>query len=254
LISASIFSLIAIGVFTFLQHKYFRFPVPSGNIWLAARAGTIGAFFSIALAIRDRTVLTNLHRRDNLADAALRILIGIVAAGVLVLMLSSNLVPAFTIGKADISGPLITWQTVLVVGFIAGFLERLVPDLLKQVDKATDADKAAADKAAADKAAADKTAADKAAADKTAADKAAADKTAADKTAADKAAADKTAADKAAADKAAADKAGADKAAADKAAAAKAGPDTVAVDMAVADTAAVETAPAAKAAADEGDR
>jgi len=234
LISASIFSLIAIGVFTFLQHKYFRFPVPSGNIWLAARAGTIGAFFSIALAIRDRTILTNLHRRDNLADAALRILIGIVAAGVLVLMLSSNLVPSFTIGKAEISGPLIAWQTVLVVGFIAGFLERLVPDLLKQVDKATDADKAAADKTAADKAAADKTAADKAAADKAVVAKAGADTAAVDKAAAEKAAADKTVVD--------------------KAGAAKAGPDTVAVDMVAADTAAVDTAPADKAAADEGDR
>jgi len=200
LISASIFSLIAIGVFTLLQHKYFRFPVPSGNIWLAARAGTIGAFFSIALAIRDRTILTNLHRRDNLADAALRILIGIVAAGVLVLMLSSNLVPSFTIGKAEISGPLIAWQTVLVVGFIAGFLERLVPDLLKQVDRATDADKAAADKTAADKAAADKTAADKAAADKAVVAKAGADTAAVDMVAADTAAVDTAPADKAAAD------------------------------------------------------
>jgi len=205
LISASIFSLIAIGVFTFLQHKYFRFPVPSGNIWLAARAGTIGAFFSIALAIRDRTVLTNLHRRDNLADAALRILIGIVAAGVLVLMLSSNLVPSFTIGKAEISGPLIAWQTVLVVGFIAGFLERLVPDLLKQVDKATDTDKAAADTAGAAKAGADTAAVDKTAADKTAADKAGAAKAGPDTVAVDMVAADTAAVDTAPADKAAAD-------------------------------------------------
>jgi hypothetical protein len=118
LISASIFSLIAIGVFTLLQHEYFRFPEPSGSIWLAARAGTIGAFFSIALAIRDRTVLTNLQRRDNLADAALRILIGIVAAGVLLLILSSNIVPSFKIGDAEISGNKILWQTVLVAGFI----------------------------------------------------------------------------------------------------------------------------------------
>jgi hypothetical protein len=172
LISASIFSLIAICIFTMLQHKYFPFPQPSGNIWLAARAGTIGAFFSIALAIRSRTVLTNLHRRDNLADAALRILIGIVAAGVLVLMLSSKILPSFMIGNAGISGTDITWQTVLVVGFVAGFFERLVPDLLEQTAaKAPAADKAAADKAVADKAAADKAAAAKAAADKAVADK-----------------------------------------------------------------------------------
>jgi hypothetical protein len=124
------------------------------------------------LRFSNRTVLTNLHRRDNLADAALRILIGIVAAGVLVLMLGSKLLPSFKIGDAGISGTDISWQTVLVVGFVAGFLERLVPDLLQQT-ATTQANKAAADKAAADKAAADKAAADKAIADKAAADNAA---------------------------------------------------------------------------------
>jgi hypothetical protein len=205
LISASLFSLIAIGVFTILQHRLFPFPESSGNIWLAARAGTIGAFFSIALAIRNRTVLTNLRRRDNLADAALRIIIGMVAAGVLILMLSSKILPSFKIGDAGISGTDISWQTVLVVGFVAGFLERLVPDLLEQTGTARAASvayKVAADKAAADKAAADKIAGDKAGAAKVAAaEKAAAEKAAADKTAADKAAADKAAVDKAAADR-----------------------------------------------------
>ena len=176
LISASIFSLASIGIFALMQHAFFSFAEPSGNIWLAARAGTIGAFFSIALAIRHRTVLTNLHRRDNLADAALRILIGMIAAGVLVLMLSSKLLPSFTIGSAGISGSEISWQAVLVIGFIAGFLERLVPDLLEKTATASADKTAAADKAAADKVAADKAAADKAAADKAAAAKAAADK------------------------------------------------------------------------------
>jgi hypothetical protein len=264
LISASILSLVSIFIFSWLQHKVFPFFEPSGNIWLAARAGTIGAFFSIALAIRRRTVLTSLHRRDNLADAALRILIGIVAAGVLVLMLSSKLLPNFKIGDAAISGVDISWQAILVIGFVAGFLERLVPDLLEQTASAhvdTPAGKAAAEKAVADKAVADKTAADKAAAakaagadtdkaaaDKAAADKAAADKAAADKAAAAKAAADKAAADKAAADKAAADKAAADKAAADKAAAAKAIADKAAADKAAADKVAADKAAAAKAA------
>ncbi|MEA2997141.1 MAG: hypothetical protein QOG74_2690 [Alphaproteobacteria bacterium] len=156
LISASLLALLAIIVFTFVQRKIYPFTTPSGNIWLAARAGTVGAFFSIALAIRNRTVLTNLYRRDNFADATLRIVIGMIAAGVLILLLGSKLVPNFKIGDANISGTDITWQTVLVIGFVAGFLERLVPDLLEKGAARDDAAKAAADKAAADKAAANK--------------------------------------------------------------------------------------------------
>ena len=151
LISASLLALLAIIVFTFVQRKIYPFTTPSGNIWLAARAGTVGAFFSIALAIRNRTVLTNLYRRDNFADATLRIVIGMIAAGVLILLLGSKLVPNFKIGDANISGADITWQTVLVIGFVAGFLERLVPDLLEKGAARDDAAKAAADKSAANK-------------------------------------------------------------------------------------------------------
>jgi hypothetical protein len=150
----------SIVAFTILQ-KYHPFTSASGNTWLAARAGTVGAFFSIALGI----LLTNLHRRDNLADATLRILIGIIAAGVLVLMLSSKLLPGFKIGDAGISGTEITWQTVLVVGFVAGFLERLVPDLLARTAAAHD-DKVAADGAASKAATEETTATNKSAAKK----------------------------------------------------------------------------------------
>ena len=156
LISASVVSLMSIVAFTILQ-KYHPFTLASGNIWLSARAGTVGPFFSIALGIRNRTVLTNLHRRDNVADATLRILIGIIAAGVLILMLSTNLLPGFKIGDAGISGTEITWQTVLVVGFVAGFLERLVPDLLIRTTAAHD-DKVAADGAVPESATQEKTA------------------------------------------------------------------------------------------------
>lgn len=270
LISASILCAVSIGIFTFVQHNLFPFRDPSSNLWLAARAGTVGAVFSIALAIHRRTVLTSLHRRDNIADAALRIVIGVIAAGVLVLIFNSKLLPNFKIGDASISGTDVSWQVILVIGFVAGFLERLVPDLLEQTaatkptsssaggDNSTPGSttdriipRAGTDRAAADKTAAEKAAAEKAAADKAAVEKAAAEKAAADKATAEKAAAEKAAADKATAEKAAAEKAAAEKAAAEKAAANKAAVEKAAAEKTATDKAAAERAAAEKAAADE---
>src|SRR5258708_5949574 len=94
LISAFIVSIVLVGLF-FLAKHWLPFPPDTGGLWLAGRAGTVGAFFSIAIAIRSRTVLTDLHRRDNIADAVLRIVIGVTAAGVLFLLLHSNLVRDF---------------------------------------------------------------------------------------------------------------------------------------------------------------
>jgi uncharacterized protein YukE len=105
-----------------------------GHLMLAAEAGTLGAFFSIALAIRNRTVLTNLHRWDNISDAVLRIVIGVIAATILVSMLGADILSDFKIGAAQISGHKVQWETLLVVGFTAGFLERLVPDLLQKAE------------------------------------------------------------------------------------------------------------------------
>jgi hypothetical protein len=55
----------------------------------------------------------------------------VVSGGLLLLLLSSGLVPNLALGKgAPLSWADVTWKGVLVIGFIAGFLERLVPNLL----------------------------------------------------------------------------------------------------------------------------
>jgi hypothetical protein len=102
----------------------------AGSLWLAARAGAVGAFFSVAIALRNRTVLPNTRRKDNITDATLRIVIGVIAASVLTLVLQADIIPSFKVGGATLSGVGIAWQAVLVIGFLAGFSERLVPDLL----------------------------------------------------------------------------------------------------------------------------
>jgi len=125
-------------VLLFAASHVYRFTDPSSNIWLAAKAGLIGAGFSIALGIRRRTVALDLNPLDNISDGILRLGIGVVAAGTLLMLLSSGLLPSMELnGGTDLkgvnlTGGKMTWQVVIVIGFIGGFLERLVPDLLEK--------------------------------------------------------------------------------------------------------------------------
>jgi hypothetical protein len=108
----------------------YAFPPDADLLWTAAQAGTIGAFFSIAIAIRSRTILTDLRQRDNAADAVLRMLIGVIAAGILLCLLRSGAITTFKIGNADAAAKDPPWAFIVLVGFVAGFFERLVPDML----------------------------------------------------------------------------------------------------------------------------
>jgi len=116
----------------FVASRFYPFQPASSDLWLAAKAGLIGAAFSIALAIRNRTVALDTDLLDNLTDGTLRLLIGVISAGVLLLLLASGILPSLKIGDADIKPSTLTWQMVLVIGFVAGFLERPVPDLLEK--------------------------------------------------------------------------------------------------------------------------
>ncbi len=98
---------------------------------MATGAGAIGAFLSIAIAIRRRSVAIDGNWQANAMDAAVRVLIGVISAAILFLVLNSGLLTDLQVGAIKFSGDKVGWQAVLVVGVIAGFLERLVPDLLE---------------------------------------------------------------------------------------------------------------------------
>ena len=72
----------------------------------------------------------DLYPNTNVADGALRILVGVISAGVLVLLMATDIVPKLQVGGGALTGDSATWETILLVGFIAGFLERLLPDIL----------------------------------------------------------------------------------------------------------------------------
>ncbi|SRR5216683_2525832 len=116
----------------FLASGLYPLHPASSDLWLAAKAGLVGAAFSIALAIRGRTVALDTDLLDNVTDGTLRLLIGVISAGVLLLLFASGIVPNLKIGEADFKPSTLTWEMVLVIGFVGGFLERLVPDLLEK--------------------------------------------------------------------------------------------------------------------------
>lgn len=98
---------------------------------LAALGGTFGALFSIGLAVRTRAVAIDHHWSANISDGVLRIAIGALGAAALAMLLWTGILPKITIGDLAITGNTAGWGAVVVIGFIAGFLERLVPDLLQ---------------------------------------------------------------------------------------------------------------------------
>jgi hypothetical protein len=116
----------------------------AGAVRLGAGAGAAGALFSIGLFVQNRTVLPDLAWRDNSLDAALRVLIGTIAGGVLICLLGTGLVSLTLAGRTlDFTGleaaKLIGgWMTVAVAGFAAGFSEQLVPDLLAKAQMAAE--------------------------------------------------------------------------------------------------------------------
>lgn len=119
-------------------------------LWATAGFGALGAFFSTALAIRNRSIGTDLQIRDNVVDAMLRILIGAISGAILFCLLKTGLVQlklgnnsilpilhcpkdakGNIIGDCTPASDVMEYFTILLA-FIAGFSERMVDDLLSK--------------------------------------------------------------------------------------------------------------------------
>jgi hypothetical protein len=102
-------------------------------LWLAVGAAALGAFFSVAIGLQSRAILTDLQTRQNVSDAILRVMIGSISGLVLIDLLLSELITVQIGNGAAIAavGPH-SWLIAAFAAFLAGFSERLVPSLLEQ--------------------------------------------------------------------------------------------------------------------------
>lgn len=127
---------IAIILIALLTGLFFDDRAPTQkSLCFSAGVGVIGALFSIAIALRKREIDTTHPRLDIFVDAALRVSVGALSGSLLYALIASNAF-GLTIGSKHIEGSAAfmstgsDWLLVLLVAFIAGFSQQIVPDLL----------------------------------------------------------------------------------------------------------------------------
>lgn len=131
--AGSVAGLVACGAgaaaIWFLLHAA-EFTPGLSYLMMATGAGAMGSLLSAAQALRARAICGDADRMSNAVDSSIRILIGVISGAALYLILDSNLLATFSLGTKGMDASTI-WKAALLTGFVAGFLERLVPDLLE---------------------------------------------------------------------------------------------------------------------------
>lgn len=110
-------------------------------VWTAIAGGSIGAFFSIATGLKSRDIVIDLQNRENRIDVTLRMAIGAIAGAVLYGLFAAEFVTTKLFTAKELVyrsvhavGPDYSEFTVFLIGFVAGFSERLVPNLLSKTN------------------------------------------------------------------------------------------------------------------------
>lgn len=99
----------------------------------AMGGGAIGALLSSSIAIRSRAVGLDPAFWTNVLDGFLRVTIGVISAAALYLLVALGL--TIDLAGTKLLGNVHSWMGSIMLGVLAGFLERLVPDLLDHRQK-----------------------------------------------------------------------------------------------------------------------
>jgi hypothetical protein len=109
-----------------------RLGFPDIKIYSTASGfGALGAVFSILISIGSLALVPSRHSMMNYIMGGLRVLTGMIAGGLLVLVIRSGLVGplgAEQFGIASSSSK--AFELAALLGFVAGFAERLVPNMM----------------------------------------------------------------------------------------------------------------------------
>jgi hypothetical protein len=113
--------------------------LPLDEVWvpylMAAAAGAVGAVFSIALRIQDLDLKPFAQSVMNYVMGGLRVLTGFVAGAIILLILNGTVFGEGLVAKL-LESPMTelsarSWTCIVLMGFLGGFAERLVPSLLQ---------------------------------------------------------------------------------------------------------------------------